>query len=118
MKTIKHALLIDDDAIINMINTRVVKIGKLAEKVTAITDAKEALDLLKTLWLSDPAEFPEIIFLDINMPDMDGWDFLDEFKNFPSEALAKCKVVMLTSSIDLFDIKKARFYNIILHHFI
>jgi CheY-like chemotaxis protein len=113
MKTIKHAFLVDDDAVINMINTRVIKIGKLARKVSAATDAKEALTQLEALWLSSPEEFPEIIFLDINMPDMDGWEFLSEFNNFPVEALAKCKVVMLTSSIDLFDIKKARTYKIV-----
>lgn len=118
MSTIKHAYLIDDDDVINMINTKIIKIGKLAEKVTAFTDAKEALAYLKDLWVTNPADFPDIIFLDINMPDMDGWDFLAHFKNFPEGALAKCKVVMLTSSIDIFDIKKARLYTQVVDYII
>jgi len=113
MKTIKHAFLVDDDSVINMINTKVITIAKLAEKVSSVTDAEVALEKLKEIWLSNPTDFPEIIFLDINMPDMDGWEFLDALKKFPAEALARCNVVMLTSSIDLFDINKARSFRIV-----
>jgi CheY-like chemotaxis protein len=70
------------------------------------------------LWISNPADFPDIIFLDINMPDMDGWDFLAHFKNFPIDARTKCKVVMLTSSIDIFDIRKARVYKEVIDYII
>ncbi|MEO7529879.1 MAG: response regulator [Sediminibacterium sp.] len=113
MKTVNHAFLIDDDAMINMINTKMITISKLAKKVSCHTDAKEALEKLNQLWLTSPDEFPEIIFLDINMPDMDGWDFLNAFKQFPREALDRCKVIMLTSSIDIFDIKKSKSFSIV-----
>lgn len=113
MKTIKHAFLIDDDAVINMINIKVIEFSKLASKVTSVTNAKEALDMLTKIGVSDSDTFPEIIFLDINMPDMDGWDFLNVFIKFPDSLLEKCRIIMLTSSIDLFDIKKAKTYPIV-----
>ena len=113
MRKIQHAFLIDDDAVINMINTRVIQLSKLAVKVSSVTDAKEALDILKEIAVSDPDTFPEIIFLDINMPDIDGWDFLTEFLKFPEYFLHRSSVVMLTSSIDLFDIRKAKTYSIV-----
>lgn len=113
MKIIKHALLVDDDAVINMINTRIIQLSKLAVNIKSVTGGREALVELTKLAGADQNEFPEIIFLDINMPDMDGWEFLNEFIKFPAHILEKCKVVMLTSSIDLFDIKKARTYSIV-----
>ena len=113
MKTIKHAFLIDDDAVINMINIKVIEFSKLASKVTSVTNAKEALDMLTKIGVSESDTFPEIIFLDINMPDMDGWDFLNVFIKFPDSLLEKCRIIMLTSSIDLFDIKRAKTYPIV-----
>jgi CheY-like chemotaxis protein len=113
MNTINHAFLVDDDAVINMVNKRVIELSKLAAKVSSFTSAKEALDLLRNLAYGNQELFPKIIFLDINMPDMDGWGFLNEFIKLPVNVLKETKVVMLTSSIDLFDIRKAKTYPVV-----
>lgn len=113
MKLVKHIFLIDDDNMINMITTNIIKIGKLAKKISSETNAKEALDQLMHLWLTDRPAFPDFIFLDIDMPDMDGWEFLDMFKEFPPEAVSATTIVMLTSSIDLFDIRKSKTYSMV-----
>src|SRR5690349_3883652 len=106
MQQVNSVLLIDDDSIFNMISKKIIQIAKFAPKVESYLDATAALDELKQLINSDPDEFPDVIFLDINMPEMDGWGFLDEFKKFPEFILKKCKIFMLTSSIDDHDIAK------------
>ena len=100
MKAIKHILLIDDDTINNMINTKVLKLSKMVQQVSAVTSAREAISLLKELINTDANNFPDIIFLDINMPDMDGWELLKDFTLFPEKVLQQCRIVLLTSSID------------------
>jgi CheY-like chemotaxis protein len=53
---------------------------------------------------------PEVIFLDIDMPLMDGFQFLDEFEKLGSNTKEKCKIVMLTSSINPQDVNKSKNY--------
>jgi len=85
----KKVLLIDDDPINNYVNKRLIlRLFSVAE-ITEFLDAVSALEYLKT-------NTPELIFLDINMPEMDGWQFLEEYRNYPN----RTKVVILTSSID------------------
>ncbi len=108
MKKINHVLLIDDDVIINMINNRVIEISEQVTKITAVSSAEEALTLLNNLIRIDQTEFPAFIFLDINMPEMDGWEFLQVFAEFSKEILLMSKVIVLTSSIDASDLKKAK----------
>lgn len=111
MGIINSILLIDDDNIFNLINKETVKKGNFADKVSSYSNAKKALDELKRLCESDGKDFPDILFLDINMPVMDGWEFLDEFEKFPEHFLQNCRVFLLTSSIDPSDIEKSKNYR-------
>lgn len=105
----KHILLIDDDEVTNMINEKLItKIYNF--KVTAFTDANEPLLNFKSGQYSSIADPPRLIFLDINMPQMDGWEFIEEFEKLPEEIRKNCSVVMLTSSIDTSDLEKAKNY--------
>jgi len=108
MKKIKHVLLVDDDILINLINTRVIELSNRVTKITALSSAEEALAFLNQIIDKEPSNFPEYIFLDINMQDMDGWEFLTHFAQFPKQLLEQCAVILLTSSIDKSDIKKAK----------
>lgn len=105
----KVVLLIDDDPVTNIINTRILN-KHFTFKVIVFTDALEALNRLKNRSIP---EFPDFIFLDINMPEMDGWDFLEAFQELPSDVHEKCHVIILTSSIDFTDIKKAKTYTVV-----
>lgn len=110
MKNCKHVLLIDDDEVINMINTRIIELSKQFGRVTALSSASDALNYLGTA-SKDSDAYPDFIFLDINMPEKDGWEFLSEFASMPNPAghsCPPCRIFILSSSIDLFDIKKAR----------
>lgn len=97
--------LIDDDEIQNLINTRVVSIVSDGIEVKAFTSAENALANLK----SKQDGLPDMIFLDMNMPKMNGWDFLDAYESEEN----KVKVYMLSSSINNKDIQKSETYDIV-----
>lgn len=103
---LKHVLLIDDNEIDNYISKIMITRKNLTEKISVAASAIEALDYLETL-LNKPEEFPDVIFLDINMPQMDGFGFLEEYSKFPEHVTANGSVYMLTSSSDPNDIERA-----------
>lgn len=94
---LKLILLIDDNEADNFFHKMVIEKSKTAEKVVAINSAIDALKYLKS---KQDGDFPHpcLIFLDINMPKMNGWEFLEEYKKLPAEQKAKVMVVMLTTS--------------------
>ncbi|MBI3220047.1 MAG: response regulator [Bacteroidetes bacterium] len=103
-------LLVDDDAITNMINEKLLRIS-VECKITAFTNPEEALEHIKSCAHVNLQELPDIILLDINMPQMDGWEFLNEFERLHEHVLSKTKVWMLTSSIAPEDIEKSKTYQ-------
>lgn len=108
---IKNIFLIDDDPVVNIISKRIIAKADIAENVEVYTDVTNALKELKRKHESDLKTLPDIVFLDINLPDKNGWDFLDEFQNLCEEISLNCKVYMLTSSIDPNDVKKSQTYE-------
>lgn len=108
----KGVMLIDDDVVTNMINTKVIKMN-FSFDVNNYVNAQFALQQLKQCYQSSPEKLPFIIFLDINMPIMDGWEFLEEFQKLPAVVQAKSKIVVLTSSIDSEDIEKSKTYPVV-----
>ncbi|HQF28843.1 MAG TPA: response regulator, partial [Bacteroidia bacterium] len=101
----RKVLLIDDNEIDNFINERMITSSRFAEEVVVKNSADAALSHLQSL--SDAADFPEVVFLDLNMPVKDGFGFLAEFELLPTELKSACKIVVLSSSISPEDINKA-----------
>ncbi len=96
-------VLIDDDKITNFINKKIIKRADLDVDVKVNYNGREAINYLKKLNNSTSGENsprPGIIFLDINMPGMNGWDFIDEYKKLPLEQKEKIIIAMLTTSIN------------------
>jgi len=103
LNRLKKVLLVDDDEIVNSINKVIIQHANFAEEVLTETLAIEAIDLIKK---TSQENLPELIFLDVNMPEMDGWDFLDEFSKAGFDG-SHPKIIMLTSSINPRDEQRA-----------
>lgn len=101
----KSVLLIDDNEIDILVNKKVIETEHFAETVASVTSAQEALKLLNAA--SGKPTLPDLIFLDIMMPVMDGFAFLDEFARLPEDVTKKCKIVMLSTSESFKDLNKA-----------
>jgi CheY-like chemotaxis protein len=115
IKVHKSVMLIDDNDIDNFINEKIINGRFFAENVYIHSNTMSALDFLKKMIYSNntPLEpaVPAYIFLDINMPIMDGFYFLEEFEKFPSEFKLQIKIIMLTSSTNQLDVEKAMKYK-------
>ncbi|MBK9448356.1 MAG: response regulator [Bacteroidetes bacterium] len=99
-------MLIDEDEIDNIINQKIIESNNFSERVMVFQTGTDALDFLRVN--AKVAEnLPDLIFLDINMPIMDGFQFLEEFEKLESPILDKSKIIMLSSSISPRDIDRA-----------
>ncbi len=98
-------MLVDDNDTDNFISKRIIEITKFAKQVEVKNSGKSALEYLEREQ-NNPERLPDIIFLDINMPIVDGFVFLFEFEMFPDEVKNKCKIVILSSSDNKRDIEK------------
>lgn len=104
-KVIGLVMLVDDNDTDNFISKRIIEITKFAKRVEVKDSGKSALDYLRENQ-NNPSELPNIIFLDINMPIVDGFVFLYEFEKFNELVKSKCKVIILSSSDNKRDIDK------------
>ena len=107
-------MLIDDDEIDVFVNETLIKKSFFAENVFKYSGSVCSLEFFKNLEtianLSDEL-LPSFLFLDINMPVLDGFQFLDEFNKFSELLRKKIKIVILSTSSDINDIKKASHYK-------
>lgn len=105
MAKLKTILLVDDCQATNFIHRLVIDNYGCAETVVECRDGAQALDYLRSGVDKHPQ--PELILLDINMPVMNGWEFLEAYENLPSKQKAGVVVVMLTTSQNPDDRSKA-----------
>lgn len=105
----KNALLLDDDELDNFINQKTIEATNLAKNIYMNTSGKKALELINQMLASAANDtiFPDIMFVDLNMPIMNGFEFIEEFKKLTAGKIKKCEIVILTSSVDTRDRIKA-----------
>lgn len=112
-KRYRSVMLIDDNEIDNLINQKMVEAASITQHIYIHTGARSAIEFLRNIEKLEIADqvLPDIIFLDIDMPLMDGFQFLDEFEKLMTTTKQKCKIVMLTSSINPQDVNRSKKYN-------
>jgi len=107
-----NVLVIDDDDISNFIYTRVISATGLVENIKSCMSGQEALNYLDDVVNNNPSNYPDMIFLDINMPVMNGWEFLDRYeKQIPANMQENTILCILSSSVYKDDIDKANSYK-------
>lgn len=103
----KRVCIIDDDPIYQMLAKRLISLNQYSDVILDFRDGNEAYLALKQMH-EQGEEMPDIIFLDINMPIWDGWDFLDEIIKLKLQH--KFEIYMVSSSTSPHDIEKAESY--------
>ena len=97
-------MLIDDNPMENMVHRKLIDANGFANKIQAFESATESLEFLRS---ASKDELPNVIFLDIIMPGMDGFQFLDEFAKLGEEVQKNCKIILLSSSDSFKDLNRA-----------
>ena len=115
MANINKVYLIDDDEINNFICINILKKIDFSSDVVAFESGSEALEALTSVIDGNEQDhIPDVIFLDINMPIMNGWDFLEEYKKIKGKLNKDVSLFMLSSSIYQADVEKSKQYSEVL----
>lgn len=105
-----HAMLLDDNDLDNFINQKMIEAAHFATRIYVNTSSKSALEFLNNLSVltaKGNTIFPEIIFVDLNMPMMDGFQFIENLKKTQADKFDSLKLVILTSSNNPADRQRA-----------
>ncbi|MEL1241926.1 response regulator [Flavobacterium flavipallidum] len=106
-------LCVDDDPITLMLCKKVITKASFSNAIITAKNGEEAIQYFDSLLNSENNKIPQLVFLDLNMPVMDGWDFLDTF-NTPEYSQVTTKVVVLSSTIDPADHQKSKSYPMVI----
>ncbi|WP_339607878.1 response regulator [uncultured Roseivirga sp.] len=115
MKKIDIACIIDDDPIFVFGAKRMMELAGFCNGFMVFQDGRKALDGLSAI-VASGNNLPELILLDLNMPVMDGWQFLDEFTKIKTHK--RITLYIVSSSIDNEDFKKAETYEVVSNYIV
>lgn len=105
-ETSNKVCVIDDDRIYRFTIERYLKMYQLSDQIVEFSDAEDALKFLESN-VKNKEVLPDIIFLDVNMPIIDGWKFMLKYQEFAKEICKSIRIYMFSSSIDTRDRDRA-----------
>jgi CheY-like chemotaxis protein len=107
MKKLNCVLLVDDDEPTNFLNKMILEDVNCAETIEVAESGQSALSYLENASEDGSPASPDLILLDINMPAMNGWEFLEQYSSLDRQRKANVVIVMLTTSLNPDDRSKA-----------
>ncbi len=112
MSIAKHAVcVIDDDNIYQYTARVLLESTGLTKKITSFYNGRDAISFFQDKENLFPDKLPDVIFLDINMPVMNGWEFLEEYNKLHNTLPKPIVVYVVSSSVDSSDMQKSRSYE-------
>lgn len=103
---------IDDDPIFTFISKKLIAEKKFCKKIVEFENGKSAIEEIMELETTNQP-LPEIIFLDLSMPVMNGWEFLDSFQAAPITDKNKMKIIVMSSSINALEMDMIKSYPVV-----
>lgn len=110
MSLIKNIFLVDDDATFVFMTKKIIRSTDIDSEINEFPDGEAAIDFLKD-HLDHTEPLPDVIFLDLNMPIMDGWGFLEEYVSLEPKMKKKVKLYIVSSSISPHEIERAKHFS-------
>jgi len=118
MKQLNTVLLIDDDETTNYLNHRLLTRMEIASDIRVVTDGEEALTYLSKAFAgAEDYPRPNLIFVDIKMSGMDGFEFLEEYQKVTAGNKEGTVMLMLTSSASFYDLEKLKQFPDVRRHY-
>jgi CheY-like chemotaxis protein len=114
--TLDLILLIDDDETTNYVNKRLLTRLNVAKEIKVMSNGKEALTYLQNAAAGNGEKNPDLIFLDIKMPVMDGFSFLEAYEENKLGSSNQVIILMLTSSASFYDLERLKDYTKVKRH--
>ena len=111
---LEKVLCIDDDPISVMLCSKVIERSAFAAQTDSANNGKSALSFLEGIIKAETITYPEIILLDLNMPIMNGWEFLEIYEENFASVFIDTKIVVLSSTIDPEDVNRTKEFSSVL----
>lgn len=112
MAAFNQVCIIDDDPIYQFGMKVLMREADFSQEIVFYENGQDAIDGLTSL-IEGGTDFPPVIFLDLNMPIKDGWEFLDDFITLPEDIQEKTSIYVISSSINPSDEQRAREYTVV-----